>query len=83
MRRCGKDLERLQVGSKLNTLAATDNRVEMERNLRSAVETASSGQRDLAALIAERDGYMQIVARGRLGEAVGRHRQAVAMRASR
>jgi HlyD family secretion protein len=54
-----KDLERLQVGSKLNTLAATDNRVEMERNLRSTVETASSGQGDLAALIAERSGYMQ------------------------
>ena len=36
-----------------------DNRVEMERNLRSAEETASSGQRDLAALIAERDGYVQ------------------------
>jgi hemolysin D len=54
-----KDLERLQVGSKLNTLAATDNRVEMERNLRSTVETASSGQLDLAALIAERNGYMQ------------------------
>ena len=54
-----KDLERLQVGSKLNTLAATDNRVEMERNLRSAVETAGSGQRDLAALIAERNGYVQ------------------------
>ena len=54
-----KDLERLQVGSKLNTLAATDNRVEMERNLRSAEETASSGQRDLAALIAERNGYVQ------------------------
>ena len=27
-------LERLQVGSKLNTLAAMDNRAEMERNLR-------------------------------------------------
>ncbi len=54
-----KDLERLQVGSKLNTLAATDNRVEMERNLRSSNETAGSGARDLAALIAERDGYVQ------------------------
>ena len=54
-----KDLERLQVGSKLNTLAATDNRVEMERNLRSTVETAGSGQRDLAALVAERNGYVQ------------------------
>ena len=38
-----KDLERLQVGSKLNTLAATDNRVEMERNLRSA--DGNGGQR--------------------------------------
>jgi HlyD family secretion protein len=57
--RMRKDLERLQVGSKLNTLAATDNRVEMERNLRSTVETAGSGQRDLAALVAERNGYVQ------------------------
>jgi HlyD family secretion protein len=54
-----RDLERLKVGSKLNTLAAVDNRAEMERNLRAAEETAASGQRDLAALIAERDGYMQ------------------------
>ena len=54
-----RDLERMQVGSKLNTLAAMDNRAEMERNLRSAVETAASGQRDLAALAAERDGYVQ------------------------
>jgi HlyD family secretion protein len=54
-----KDLERLQVGSKLNTLAAMDNRVEMERNLRSANETAGSGARDLDALVAERNGYVQ------------------------
>jgi hemolysin D len=54
-----RDLERLQVGSKLNTLAAMDNRAEMERNLRSAEEMARSGQRDLAAMVAERDGYVQ------------------------
>ena len=54
-----RDLERLQVGSKLNTLAAMDAKVEMDRNLRAAEETAASGQRDLAALIAERDGYEQ------------------------
>src|SRR5262249_46566911 len=54
-----RDLERLQVGSRLNTLAAVDARTEMERNLRAAQETAASGQRDLAALIAERDGYVQ------------------------
>jgi hemolysin D len=54
-----KDLEKLQVGSKLNTLAATDNRAEMERNLNNALETSISMQRDLAAQIAERDGYVQ------------------------
>ena len=54
-----RDLERLQVGSKLNTLAAMDNRAEMERNLRAASEAAASAQRDLAALVAERDGYVQ------------------------
>jgi len=54
-----RDLEKLQVGSKLNTLAAMDNRVEMERNLRGAEEAANSSQRDLAAQVAERDGYVQ------------------------
>ncbi|HEX4172422.1 MAG TPA: HlyD family type I secretion periplasmic adaptor subunit [Acetobacteraceae bacterium] len=54
-----RDLERLQVGSKLNTLAAMDNRAEMDRDLRGAVETAASAQRDLAALVAERQGYEQ------------------------
>jgi HlyD family secretion protein len=54
-----RDLERMQVGSRLNTLAAIDAKTEMERNLRAAQETAASGQRDLAALIAERDGYVQ------------------------
>jgi hemolysin D len=54
-----QELERLQVGSKLNTESAKDNRFEMERNMLSAEETARSGQRDLAALIAERDGYVQ------------------------
>jgi HlyD family secretion protein len=49
----------LQVGSRLNTLAAVDNRTEMDRFMRAAQQTAASGQRDLAALIAERDGYMQ------------------------
>ncbi|HEX3401317.1 MAG TPA: HlyD family type I secretion periplasmic adaptor subunit [Acetobacteraceae bacterium] len=54
-----RDLERLQVGSKLNTLAAMDNRAEMDRNLNNAQETSASMQRDLAALMAERDGYVQ------------------------
>jgi hemolysin D len=54
-----RELERMQVGSKLNTLAAMDNRAEMERNMRSAEETAATAQRDLAAMVAERDGYVQ------------------------
>jgi HlyD family secretion protein len=54
-----RDLEKLQVGSKLNTLAAMDNRAEMERNLHSSEEIAVSAQRDLSAMVAERDGYVQ------------------------
>jgi HlyD family secretion protein len=54
-----KDLERLQVGSKLNTLAAMDNRTEMERNMHGAQDAVNGSERDLAALIAERDGFKQ------------------------
>ncbi len=54
-----RDLERLQVGSKLNTLAAMDNRAEMDRELHNAEETSASMARDLAAEVAERDGYVQ------------------------
>lgn len=53
------ELDRLGVGSKLNTLQAQDTRAEMQRNLDSVIQTANGAQRDLAALIAERDGYMQ------------------------
>lgn len=54
-----RELERLNVGSRLNTLAAVDNRAEMARNLANAQQTAESAKRDLAAMIAERDGYVQ------------------------
>jgi HlyD family secretion protein len=54
-----RELERLAVGSALNTLAATDNRVEMNRGLEGAKATAAGAQRDLDAMIAERDGYIQ------------------------
>ena len=54
-----RDLEKLQVGSKLNTLAAMDNRAEMDRELHNAEETSASMARDLAAEVAERDGYVQ------------------------
>ena len=54
-----RELEKLQVGSRLNTLAAMDNRAEMSRNLAAAQEQASAARRDLAALLADRDGYVQ------------------------
>ena len=54
-----KDLEKLAVGSRLNTLSAMDNRAEMARNLAAAQEQATGAQRDLAALLAERNGYVQ------------------------
>ena len=54
-----RDLERLQVGSKLNTLAAMDSRAEIERNMHSAEETGGASRRDLAAMAAERNGYVQ------------------------
>ncbi len=54
-----QDLERLQVGSRLNSLAATDNRLEMERGLANAINTAETAKRDLAAYMAERDAFEQ------------------------
>ncbi len=54
-----KELERMQVGSQLNTLAASDNRVEMTRNLEGSKSILAGAQRDLDAEIAERDGFVQ------------------------
>ncbi len=54
-----RQLEQMNVGSKLNTLSAMDNRAEMQRNLDGARETSQGAQRDLAALIAERNGFVQ------------------------
>jgi HlyD family secretion protein len=54
-----RELERLQVGSQLNTLAAIDSRVEMGRSLEAARQTALGAKQDLAAEISERDGYVQ------------------------
>jgi len=53
------DLDRLGVGSKLNTLSAQDTRAEMQRFVDSSVQAGNGAQRDLAALIAERNGYIQ------------------------
>ena len=51
------ELERGAVGSKLNTLSATDSRLEVQRGLDAALQTIESSRRDLQALIAERDSY--------------------------
>ena len=54
-----RELEKLQVGSQLNTLAAIDNRVEMHRSLESAKQASIGAKQDLQAEISERDGYVQ------------------------
>jgi hemolysin D len=54
-----RKLEQLELGSRLNTLAATDNRIETERNLTNAANLRESAQTDLAAMVAERDSYAE------------------------
>ncbi len=53
------ELERQAVGSKLNTFQAVQDRNEAARLLESARSQAIGNQRDLDALTAERDGYVQ------------------------
>jgi HlyD family secretion protein len=52
------ELEHLNVGSKLNTLSAMDSRAEMQRELDNARQAAEGAQRDLAAMVAERNEYI-------------------------
>jgi hemolysin D len=52
-------LESHQVGSRLNTIAAMDSRTEMARALANAERTAEGARRNLAAMTAERDAYIQ------------------------
>ena len=52
-----RELEQLQVGSKLSTLGAVDSRIEIARNMQNATNTAEAAKRDLAAKVAERDSY--------------------------
>jgi hemolysin D len=52
-------LEERQVGSRLNTIAAKDTRTEMARALANAEQTAEGARRNLAAMTAERDAYVQ------------------------
>lgn len=50
-------LQRLQVGSKLNSLMAQNDRLTVATSLAAAISTAAAGERDLAAQRAERDAY--------------------------
>ena len=54
-----RELTRLQVGSQLNLLQATDTRVDVESKLTMARSQGQSAARDLEAQMAERDGYLQ------------------------
>lgn len=53
------ELERLQVGSQINRLAATDSRLEVKRGLSNATNQVEQATRDLQAMQAERDAYNQ------------------------
>lgn len=54
-----KELERIKVGSRLNSLIATDGRVAMARNLADAESTIRSAKSDLDVQISERDMFVQ------------------------
>jgi HlyD family secretion protein len=54
-----KELEARQLGSRLNTLAATDARTEMERSRRNAEDELQSAKRDREALQSESDSFAQ------------------------
>jgi len=54
-----QQLEASEVGSRLNTLLAEDNRAEMARALSNAEKTAEAAQGQMAALAADRDGFIQ------------------------
>jgi len=54
-----RKLEDMQAGSRLNSLIAIDNRLEVERGLTTAIKTGETAKADLAAMIAERDAFAQ------------------------
>ncbi len=54
-----RELERLQVGSKLSTLDADAQRAEVNRALQGAVEAHKSANAELEGVIAERDSYIR------------------------
>jgi HlyD family secretion protein len=54
-----KDLQNLQVGSKIDTLAATDERLSIAGNLSDAQSSAAAGERNLAEQKAQLASYQQ------------------------
>jgi hemolysin D len=54
-----KQLEQLQIGSKLNTLDAGAQRAEVNRTLQAAFASNAAAKSDLDGLVAERDAYLQ------------------------
>ena len=54
-----RELERMRVGSQLNRLQATDSRMDLEAQLAAAKSQITSSQRELDALVAERDDEAQ------------------------
>ena len=52
-------LQRDQVGSRLNSLSAQDELMEIERSQLTAQQSATSARNKLNAMIAEREGYIQ------------------------
>jgi len=62
-----RQLERMQVGSKLSTLDAGAQRAEVNRALQGAIANNASARNDLDALIAERDAYAQQI-KGETGQ---------------
>lgn len=53
-----RELERVQIGSRLNSLLATDGRLEIQRAIANTEGLIRSGSRDLAGLQAELDAYL-------------------------
>ncbi len=53
-----QQLQAMQVGSRLSTLAATDTRTEIERNLANAQQTAAGAKQKEEATVAEREAYI-------------------------
>jgi HlyD family secretion protein len=54
-----KKLQQFQVGSQLETLAATDDRVSMQTQLSQALSSAAAAEKQLASVQAQRDSFDQ------------------------